>query len=369
MPPAHTVLAVNAGSSSLKLSLLDADDTELAATTVQRWGGAADVGGVREFIEALEVKAGVVAHRVVHGGEHYREAVLVDGTVEHDLRALTPLAPLHQPRSIDGLVAVRSALPDVSHVACFDTAFHATLPPAAYTYALPKEWRERWGLRRYGFHGLSHSYASRRGAQLVGRDAADLRIVTAHLGSGASLCAVDHGISVDTTMGFTPTEGLVMGTRSGTVDPGMMTWLMAEGRLTPDELADGIVHASGLAGLSGTSGDARDVDAAAKAGEGDALLALAVWAHRLRAEIAAMVAAMNGIDLLVVTGGLGEHAAPLREQGLSGLDHLGIRVDAALNAALTGEGEISEPGIAVPTVVVTAREDVEMARQARALVA
>ncbi len=369
MSPDRTVLAVNAGSSSLKLSLLDSDDTELAATTVQRWGGAADVRGVREFIEALDVEVDLVAHRVVHGGEHYREAVLVDEAVERDLRALTPLAPLHQPRSIDGLVAVRSALPDVAHVVCFDTAFHATLPPSASTYALPKEWRERWGLRRYGFHGLSHSYASRRGAELVGRDAADLRIVTCHLGSGASLCAVDHGLSVDTTMGFTPTEGLVMGTRSGNVDPGMMTWLMAEGRLTPEQLADGIVHSSGLAGLSGTSGDARDVEAAAATGSADALLALDVWAHRLRSEIASMVAAMGGIDLLVVTGGLGEHAAAMREQGLRGLDHLGIRIDPVLNAALTGEGQISEPGSAVRTVVVTAREDVEMARQARLAVA
>lgn len=359
------VLVVNAGSSSLKLRLLGSDDG------LER---AADLPGGPDGLSAPALAAAlsgwpapdVVGHRVVHGGRTFLGPVLVDQGVRRQLGELTDLAPLHQPGSLAALDALSGQLPGVPAVACFDTAFHSTMPAAATTYAVPRQWRERYGVRRYGFHGLSHAYASRHGAQLVGRHAKDLRIVTCHLGSGASLCAVDHGISVDTTMGFTPTEGLVMGTRSGSVDPGMLTWLMEPGRLSVEELTDGLVRTSGLAGLSGTSGDARDVSAALAAGSAQAQLAFDVWSHRLRREIAGMVAAMDGLDLLVVTGGVGEHAEDMREQGLQGLEHLGVHLDLARNLALKGEGEIGAAGSTVPIVVVVAREDVEMARQARA---
>ncbi|HET8642173.1 MAG TPA: acetate/propionate family kinase, partial [Pseudonocardiaceae bacterium] len=238
---AVNVLVVNTGSSSLKLTLLGPDDEVLDSTHVERWDGA---GHVAEFVDRLP-GVDVVGHRVVHGGPDYCGPVRIDGRVRDRLAALTELAPLHQPRAVAGIDAVLAALPDVPAVACFDTAFHAGLPDAAATYALPAQWRRRWGLRRYGFHGLSHSYAAKRAAGLVGHPLDRLRVVTCHLGAGASLCAVLGGRSVDTTMGFTPLEGLVMVTRSGTVDPGLLVWLLQRGELGVDELADGLEHRSG----------------------------------------------------------------------------------------------------------------------------
>src|SRR5437764_5873431 len=235
-----------------------------------------------------------VGHRVVHGGARFQSATVVDEEVEGALDALTPLAPLHQPRALAGMRAVGRLLPEVPAVACFDTAFHATMPPAAKTYALPGEWTERFGLRRYGFHGLSHAWAARRARELLGRPAEDLRVVSAHLGAGASLCAVAAGRSVATTMGFTPVEGLVMATRSGDVDPGLVLWLQQQGGVPADELGDALERRSGLAGLSGTSGDMRDVLAGVDAGDEAARLAYDVWLHRLRAAVAAMAAAMGG---------------------------------------------------------------------------
>ena len=238
----------------------------------------------------------------------------LDAAVEADLRALVDLAPLHQPKSLAALDAVSAALPDLPAVACFDTAFHATLPAAAATYALPAEWRERWGLRRYGFHGLSHAWVARRAPQLLGRGASGLRIVSCHLGAGASLCAIVDGASLDTTMGFTPLEGLVMATRSGSVDPGMLLWLMEHEGLSPGELSDALEHRSGLLGLAG-SADMREIVERAAAGEPPARLALDVYVHRLRAGIAAMAAALGGLDALVFTGGVGEHSEAVRAAG------------------------------------------------------
>jgi acetate kinase len=343
------VLVANAGSSSLKLSLLDADDGEL-------WR-ADDV----EAVAGLPERPDVIGHRIVHGGDRFRSAVRIDDEVLAALHELTALAPLHQPKSLAALEAVSRALPGVPEIACFDTAFHASLPPAAATYALPREWLDRYGLRRFGFHGLSHAYASRRALELA---PAALRIVSCHLGAGASLCAVLEGRSVDTTMGFTPLEGLAMATRSGSVDPGLLLWLQEHARLDSARMAEALEHESGLLGLAGTA-DMRELLVRE---DPDAQLALAVYVHRLRAGIGAMAASLGGLDTLVFTGGVGEAAPRVRELACAGLEHLGVALDAADNAAASEDGNVAGSSSSVAVLVIRAREDVEIARQARALV-
>jgi len=355
------VLVVNAGSSSLKLSLLGPDDDVVADREVERWDGDPAHADIADFIRALD-GVDAVGHRVVHGGARFSAATRIDDDVVAAIEGLTPLAPLHQPRAVAGIKATAALLPDVPAVACFDTAFHATMPPAASTYALPAEWNERFGLRRFGFHGLSHAWASRRAAELLGRPAERLRLVSAHLGAGASLCAVDGGRSVATTMGFTPLEGLVMATRSGDVDPGLLLWLQQNGDVGVAELNDTLERRSGLAGLTGTSGDMRDVLARADAGDDAARLAYDVWLHRLRAAVAAMAAAMDGVDALAFTAGIGEHAARALADACAGLAFLGLSVDDEPNDRTTGDGVIGEA-----VVVVTAREDRQIAAEVRAL--
>lgn len=352
---------VNAGSSSLKLALVDGDRSE-ASTTAERWEGEGDLGPITAFLEGLD-RVDAVGHRVVHGGPRLTEPVLVDAGVLSYLESIEDLAALHNPRALAGIRAVHGLLPGVPTVACFDTAFHAHLPPAARTYALPREWNARWGLRRYGFHGLSHAYAVRRGAELVNRDLTGLRVVSCHLGAGASVAAVRGGECVDTTMGFTPLEGLVMATRSGSVDPGLVLWLLLHGGQTAADLSAALDHESGLKGLSGTSGDLRDVAAARSAGHPDAGLAFDVFVHRLLREIGAMTASAGGIDLLVMTGGIGEHAPLVRTLVAEGLGYLGVALDDALNAVTTSDRDISWPGADVRTVVVTASEASEIARE------
>ena len=327
-----------------------------AAHDVDPWAGDADPSALEPFAEAMR-RADAAGHRVVHGGPDLREATVLDDDVVAAVEALTPLAPLHQPRALAGIRAVQAALPDVPAVACFDTAFHATLPAAAATYALPEDWRRRWPLRRFGFHGLSHQYAVRRATELLGLPAS--RMVTCHLGAGASLCAVLDGRSVDTTMGFTPLEGLVMNTRAGSVDPGLVLWLVNEAGLAPAEVAEGLERRSGLAGLSGTSGDLREI--------GAGTLAFDVYLHRLRREIAAMAATLGGLDALVFTGGVGENQPVVRAAAGAGLGFLGVDVDHEANTAVTGDGEIGAAGARVRTLVVTAREDLEISRQVRAI--
>ena len=363
------VLVVNAGSSSLKLSLLGSADQILASRDIDPWHGAGPTEEMAAFVAGLDA-VGAVGHRVVHGGSRFRDAVLIDDDVLAGIASLTDLAPLHQPRALAGIHATAALLPGVPAVACFDTAFHASLPETAATYALPEDWRRRFGLRRYGFHGLSHSYAARRAAEVAGLSPQRRRVVTCHLGAGASLAAVLSGRSVDTTMGFTPLEGLVMATRSGTVDPGMLVWLLKDGRLSVTQLGDGLEGSSGLAGLAGLpggSGDMRDVRAAADRGDHDARLAIGVYLHRLRSEIAAMAAAMNGLDALVFTGGIGEHDPALRAAAATGLAFLGVAIDEDSNNAVHADTDISAPGSAVRTVVITAREDIEIADQTRAV--
>jgi acetate kinase len=355
------ILVVNAGSSSVKLRVVEGGETvagaDLPAIDPADSSGAA----LRAALEGLG-PVDAVGHRIVHGGTDFREAAVLDDAVFQRLASLADLAPLHQPASLAGVRAARDALSDVPHVACFDTAFHATIPAAAATYALPRRWRERWPLRRFGFHGLSHAYAARRAGDLLGRATEDLRLVTAHLGAGASLAAVDRGRSIDTTMGFTPLEGLVMATRSGSIDPGLLLWLQRRQRLTPDDVADGLEHESGLLGLAGTS-DMRDLLAAAEAGTPDASLALDVYVHHLRAGIAAMAAAMNGLDALVFTGGVGENAAAIRARTIEGLGFLGLTLDAEANDRGAGDRAIGRAGLEPAALVVASREELEIARQ------
>ena len=351
------VLVVNAGSSSLKVRLLDPDDEVAAHLDLDDWaGGRTDE--LTDFVGGLD-RVDAVGHRIVHGGAEFTGPVVVDGGVRDRIAALSELAPLHQPRGVAGIDAVSEVL-DVPVVACFDTAFHHDLPAAAATYALPRDWNRRWELRRYGFHGLSHAYVARRSAAMLGRD--DLRVVSCHLGAGASLAAVAAGRSVDTTMGFTPLAGLVMATRSGTIDPGLLLWLLRHAGLDVDELGDTLEHRSGLAGLTGGSGDVREL---VGSHDPDHSLALDVYVHRLRREIASMAAAMDGLDALVFTGGIGEHQPSVRQAAAGGLGFLGVGVDRAANEAADGDTNITAAGAATTTLVITAREDVEIARQVR----
>lgn len=361
------ILVINAGSTSLKLRFLDADDTLLADNELPAAQGTFDEDAVAAQLAGLD-GVDAVGHRVVHGGPKLSTAVLVDDDIEAYLRSLVDLAPLHQPPALEGIDLTRRLLPGVPAVACFDTAFHASLPAAAATYAVPPAWRERYSLRRYGFHGLSHAYASRRAAELLGRQAERLRMVTCHLGAGASLAAVAGGRSIDTTMGFTPLEGLVMATRPGNVDPGLLLWLQRRGGLTEPELSDALEHRAGLMALAGT-GDMRVVLARVASGDAAARLALDVYVHRLRAGVAAMAAAMDGLDAIVFTGGVGENAHEVRAAAAAGLRFLGVAVDPELNRSATRDADIGTSGAAVRTLVVRAREDLEVARQTREVLA
>jgi acetate kinase len=358
------VLVVNAGSSSLKLSVLDGERSvavrELAAPRAQ--------------IDGEEVAAAVselgpvdaVGHRIVHGGSRFHDAVRIDAGVVAALADLCELAPLHQAKSLDALAAVDEVLRGVPAVACFDTAFHATIPAAAHTYALPQAWRERWGLRRYGFHGLAHASVARRATQMLGRGPDGLRMVTCHLGAGASLAAVADGRSVDTTMGFTPLDGLVMATRSGSVDPGLLLWLLEHTGLRESEMAEALEHESGLLALAG-SADMRDVLTAAGKGDPRATLALAIYGHRLRAGIAEMAAAMGGVDALTFSGGVGEHASVVRADAAAGLAFLGVAMDRDANEHGRGDRDVAKADSSVRALVVAAREDQEIAHQVHEL--
>jgi acetate kinase len=358
------VLVVNAGSSSLKLRVLDGDDRLLADEDLEAPGGRVDEGAVVRALEGLP-SADAVGHRVVHGGERFSGPVRLTAEVVAYLRSLVDLAPLHEPAALAAVEVVGRVLKDTPAVACFDTAFHAHMPAAASTYAIPREWRERHGLRRYGFHGLSHAYAARRAAEILGRLQSGLKTVTCHLGAGASLAAVQGDRSVDTTMGFTPLEGLVMATRSGTVDPGLVLWLQRRAGLAAEEISDALEHRSGLTALAG-SGDMKQVLQEAGAGDARARLAVDVYVHRLRAGIASMAAALGGLDALVFTGGVGENAAEVREATAAGLGFLGIALDDR-RTELAPDADISASGAPIRTLVVRAREDLEIASSVRAL--
>ncbi|MDQ6605348.1 MAG: acetate/propionate family kinase [Actinomycetota bacterium] len=354
------VLVVNAGSSSLKLSVLDQAFSVLGRDELALPDGRLDEIAVKAALIRLP-EAEAVGHRVVHGGSVFSGPTPIDAEVETRIRALRALAPLHQDRALAGIAAVRAVCPSLPAVACFDTAFHFDLPAAAAAYALPPAWVNRHGLRRYGFHGLSHAHVARRVAEIVG--GSDLRVISCHLGAGASLAAIRDGHSVDTTMGFTPLEGLVMATRSGSVDPGLLLWLMREHGFSAAELEDGLEHRSGLLGLSGTA----DMRVLLRRDDDEARTALAVYVHRLRAAIAAMAAAMDGVDVLAFTGGIGEHAAGVRAAAAAGLGFLGVTSDEALNAHAGPDTAFDAPQSAVRLFVIEAREDAEIARQVQAV--
>lgn len=364
------VLVVNAGSTSVKLRLVEQDDS---------LSGSADLGppetGFERAVGDFLASAGPIdgiGHRVVHGGPRFVNPVEVDDAIRAELESLCELAPLHNPPALRAIDALRSTAPGVPQVACFDTAFHAHLPEEAWRYALPYEWVERWGIRRYGFHGLSCEWSLRRAAALVGRNPPELRMVVCHLGGGASATAISGGRSVDTTMGFTPTEGLVMATRSGDVDPGAIAW-MAERGLSGEDLMDGLEHRSGLLGLTrGRTGDMRELLEARGAGDEVAATAIAVWIHRLRAEIAAMATSAGGLDVLVFTGGIGERSTAIREETCAGLRWVGVELDREANRSAGADGgdagheaDISAPGARTRTLVIEAREEVVVADHCR----
>lgn len=388
-----TVLVVNSGSSSFKYQLIDVEaEHTLASGLVERIGEASghsrhhsDAGGTVErdlpipdhtagFRVMLEAFAAngpalnddppiAVGHRVVHGGKRFFEPTLITPLVEINIEDLSELAPLHNPANLQGIVAARTAFPHVPHVAVFDTAFHQTLPPAAYTYAIDAKIAERHRVRRYGFHGTSFQFVSEAAAAFLGRPLAEVKQIVLHLGNGASACAIDGGRSVETSMGMTPLEGLVMGTRSGDIDPAVLVHLHRQAGLSVDELDDLLNRRSGLLGLSG-HGDMRDVQTAAAGGDPAAATALAVYLHRLKGYIGSYYAQLGHADVISFTAGVGENNAAVRAGALAGLQEFGIEIDVERNEARSRETRrISTDASRVTVLVVPTNEELEIARQ------
>lgn len=385
------ILVLNCGSSSIKYCILDTENPERAArghidrigmagTKLTQRGGAADLArglpsgdhgaAFAAMLGALQdASAGVirnasevtvVGHRVVHGGEKFAGPVVIDDTVLAEIEKLSPLAPLHNPVNVAGIREARRLFAAVPHVAVFDTAFHATLPNHAYLYGLPREYSDKKGVRRYGFHGLSHSYVTAAAARFLGRRPRELRIVSCHLGNGASLCAIDHGRSVDTSMGFTPGEGLIMGTRCGDIDAGILAFLARSEKLGAQQLDDLLNKRSGLLGLSGISSDMREIEAAAAGGDARALTALKTFCYRIRKYIGSYVAAMGGVDVLIFTAGIGVGSAGIRATALQGLRCMGLHLDEERNRTVGSAREIArisaDDSLAAVLVVPTDEE-------------
>ena len=303
----------------------------------------------------------VVGHRIVHGGEEFTGPTRATPRVKDVIRQMSEFAPLHNPAGLEAIEIAQKIFGAAPHIVVFDTAFHRTLPESASTYPGPYEWAAR-GIRRYGFHGINHEYCAHRAARLLGRDLASLNIVTCHLGNGCSLAAISGGRSVDTTMGFTPLEGLMMGTRTGSIDPSILTYLMRRDYATADEIDDLLNKKSGLAGISGVSGDMREVIAARKSGNARAKLAFDIFIHRLAGCVGSMVAALAGIDALVFTAGIGEHSPDVRAAACANLEFLGIRLDSTKNSESRLDGDISAPDSRVRVLIVRAQEDWAIAR-------
>jgi acetate kinase len=384
------VLLLNAGSSSLKCTLMESADGRVVARGLADWAGSVTryeyagsddqdrseevpwkghAKAVHRFVHdlmhvepiVLPERSGLAAvgHRVVHGGP-FTSSVRITPEIRSRINALADLAPLHNPPSLETLAAAEMELPGIPQVAVFDTAFHATLPPEARTYPLPDRWTRDWGICRFGFHGLSHAYCSRRAAELLGRPTDELRLVVCHLGHGCSASAVRGGRCVDTTMGFTPLEGLMMATRSGSIDPSIVLHVEQRHGLTAEQVETTLNRESGLLGVSGISGDMRQVLAAARAGHEQARLALAVYVHRVRQAIGALAVAMGGIDALVFTAGVGEHAGEVRESICAGLECLGLELDAEANADCRPDADVARRGSRGRILVIATREDVTM---------
>jgi acetate kinase len=398
MPEIKTkILVCNAGSSSFKFSFFDAEDEVLLAEGGIDWlrkptrllFRQADRPEIREdlklekhadaVVRILEyLQAGqsaaldsledlrAVGHRIVHGGNRYSSAVLITAEVKRTIEELTELAPLHNPASLDGITAVEQALPKVPQVAAFDTAFHASLSEAARTYPVPKKWTREWGIRRYGFHGLSHSYCTGQAAKMLGRPS--LRFVIAHLGNGASLSAVRDGICIDTSMGFTPMEGLMMATRSGTIDPGILIYLLRHKGLDVNALDQALNYESGLLGISGTSSDLRQLLSELPHNR-DARLAVDVYVHRIVQTVGAMAATLGGIDALVFTAGVGEGSSEIRKRVCEKLKYLGLELDPAANETCKPDADIGTPASKARILIIATREDLTIMRETRRLVA
>jgi len=365
-PESPRILVVNAGSESVKLSVIDGTDRLVA----EKHLGPPDTlfaEQLKEFLDEVGV-IDIVGHRVVHGGSMFTTATEITPKVRDELNQLNSLAPLHNPPALVAIDAIQNLLSKVRQIACFDTGFHVGLLPRAFTYAIPAEWNLRWGIRKYGFHGLSCAWSLNRAAQILGRPREKLRLVVCHLGGGASATAISDGKSVDTTMGFTPVEGLVMATRSGDFDPGALLWVLTQG-LSVEEVSLAIEHRSGLLGLSGGgSDDMKKLLDARAIGDERAALAIEVYLHRLRAKVAAMIAAIEGIDALVFTGGVGENSAVIRAEATDGMRWLGVKVDNQKNkSVMDDDADISTLGASVRTLVVHSREDLQIAKECRQL--
>jgi len=352
--PEGDVLVVNAGSTGLKLHVVSAVEESRPVDSI----GSLEAAGLF-----------AVAHRVVHGGAKFRDPVLIDGAARERIRELEAIAPLHNAPCLAGIEEAETALPDLPQVAVFDTGFHATIPPEAATYAVPRRWREQWGVRRYGFHGLSVAWSAERAPQLLGRRSAALRLVVCHLGGGCSVSAVRDGRSLDNTMGFSPLEGLPMATRSGSVDPGALTYLLREHGLGAAELERALERESGLRGLAGGDGDMLAVERAAGEGDPGAALALDVFVHRTAAAVAAMAASAGGLDALVFTAGIGESSPPIRARVCERLAFLGVELDSDRNAAGVLDADLAAPRSPVRVLAIRAREELIAARAAREVLA
>ena len=362
------ILIVNAGSQSVKLGVVGDSDQLLAARTL----GPPDdstPGQLGDFLEQVG-EVDVAGHRVVHGGPLFTSPVVVDSAQRASLETLSELAPLHNPPALSAIDTFFRLRPRTPSVVCFDTAFHAHLPAEAAAYALPSEWVARWGIRRFGFHGLSCAWAASRAERLLNRPIERLRLVICHLGGGASVTAVSFGRSVDTSMGFTPLEGLVMATRPGDVDPGAVLWALRHG-LSARDADHALEHESGLLGLSGgRSSDMKELLSARAHGDTAADLAVRVYLHRLRSKIASMAASASGVDAIIFTGGVGEHSPEIRAETVRGLAWLGVTIDDDANLAVaTTDRDISAPTSPVRTLVVPAREDLQIAHECRRLMA
>ena len=395
------VLVINCGSSSLKYQLIDMSTEEsLAQGLVERIGIEGSVltqkvegrdkyivkqpmadhkDAIKLVLDALvDSENGVISsmdeisavgHRVVHGGEKYNASVVIDSEVKAYIEECFKLAPLHNPANMKGINACEELMPNTPMVAVFDTAFHGTMPEEAYIYALPYELYQKHGIRKYGFHGTSHKYVSQKVAEVMGKDIKDLKIITCHLGNGASLCAVKNGVSVDTSMGFTPLEGVAMGTRCGNIDPAIVTFLMKEEGLSADEVNDLMNKKSGVLGVSGISSDFRDIeDGAFKDIDPRAILALKVFEYKVRATIGSYAAIMGGVDAIVFTAGVGENGPETREECLKGLEFLGVEVDKEANNVRGKIREISKPGCKVKAFVIPTNEELMIARDTLELI-
>jgi acetate kinase len=363
----RSVLIMNMGSSSLKWAVLDADTESVEQEGDAHWDATSDGRHADELAAALgQVKeVSAVGHRVVHGGTTFRDAVVVDDRVREGIAQLVQLAPLHNPSALAGIDAAVKQFPRIPQVAAFDTAFHRDIPDPAAMYAVPWDWTQRWGLRRFGFHGLSVAYAVSRATELLGRLPA--RLVVCHLGAGCSVTAVATGRSVHTSMGFTPLEGVMMTQRSGSVDPGLLLDLLTRQGVEPADADRALNQQSGLLGVSGVSSDLRDVLKAAEAGNSRAGLAVDMFVHRLVETVGGMVATLNGLDAVVFTGGIGEHSGLIRTRACASFGYLGLSIDATRNDADPVDLDVATDASAVRVLIITAREDLTILRQVKSV--